>query len=84
MGIRLVGALRRIPGMSTLLLKTKTPLAGVLIGMQFHDTLSRMGRSKVAYIAAIMARAGHDVSTRGRSSLDKDTDQWVSFRYERG
>lgn len=56
-GIRLVGALRRIPGMSTLLLKTKTPLAGVLIGMQFHDTLLRIGRSKVAYIAAINGHA---------------------------
>lgn len=49
--IRLVDLLRRLPGMERWLMKT--PLAGVLIGRRFHDTLLSIGRSQVVYIAAI-------------------------------
>jgi enoyl-CoA hydratase/carnithine racemase len=43
--------LARIPGMRSLLVKT--PVAGVIHLQEFHNTLLRMGRSGVIFIAAI-------------------------------
>jgi enoyl-CoA hydratase/carnithine racemase len=53
--IKVVHFLRRLPGMERLL--TKTPAAGVLLGLSMHDVFLNMGRSGVVYIAAINGAA---------------------------
>lgn len=47
----LVGGLRRVPGMDWLL--SRSPANGILQLQDFHETLSRMGRSGTIFIAAI-------------------------------
>jgi len=54
-GIRFARLLQKLPGLARLL--ARSPLGGIFMSNRFHDTLLRMGRSPVVYIAALNGHA---------------------------